>query len=82
MNPASKSRVKVVDPPMTWWVLPFIVGMAPGALASLAVRMEAAEYGAEMQRRCEVYCTKADLGHGTAEPKADACVCEAGGSQP
>lgn len=70
------------DPPVVWWLFPSIAAAGLGLLVALSVRLDAAEQGAEMQRRCEQHCVDAGLGHGTAEPKADACVCEQGGSQP
>lgn len=77
---------QIPDPPVVWWLFPFVMGGAIGLLCSLSVRTQSAEYGAEygaeLQRRCEQHCVTAGLGHGTAEPRADACVCEQGGSQP
>lgn len=70
------------DPPVVWWLFPSIAAAGLGLLVALSVRLRAAEAGAEMQRRCETHCTTAGLGHGVAEPKADACVCDDGGSQP
>jgi hypothetical protein len=68
--------------PVVWWLFPFVVGGGLGTLSALAVRVDAAERGADMQRRCSAHCLEAGLGEGTAEPRADACVCAEGGSQP
>lgn len=72
----------IADPPVVWWLLPSVIAVGVGLLVARTVRLEEAEAGAELQRRCEAHCIDAGLGHGTAEPAADACVCSDGGSQP